>query len=246
MARPGDDAVTEPSLPPLFSGLAAARPFAAAVDAARTGTDAGLVTFNIRPDHLSAALVLAPEAPLEDAMAMVLAAANGFGDAFGALAPSEVACQFDWPGGIRINGAGCGTLRAAASTANPDSEPDWLVIGLDVPFFVEANHEPGESPDTTTLWEEGCAEIEPLRLLESWSRHTLVWIHEWLDNGMPRLHRDWLGRAFGVGATVTINLPGRRETGTFAGLDERGGLLLKQEDTVRLLPLTAMLGETRC
>ncbi|MDU8942060.1 biotin/lipoate--protein ligase family protein [Ovoidimarina sediminis] len=240
-ALPGTEEVPEPSLPPLFSGEAATAPFDAAIAAARDGTDPGLITYNIPPDHLSAALVLAPEAPLEDAMAMILAAANGFADAFGALAPSEVACQFDWPGGLRINGARCGALRALASTGDPAAEPDWLVVGLDVPFFAEAEREPGETPDRTTLWEEGCSEIEPLRLLESWSRHTLVWIHEWLDNGIPRLHRDWMGRAFSVGETVTVDLPTGTESGVFTGLDERGGLLLKQGEAMRLLPLSAML-----
>ena len=229
------------SLPPLFTGEAVEAPFAAAIQRAHEGTDAGLVTHWVRPDHLSAALVLAPEAPLKDAMAMAFAVANGFGDAFGALAPSEIACQFDWPGGIRINGAKCGGFRAAASTRDPEAEPDWLVIGLDVPFFAGSDVEPGEAPDRTTLWEEGCAEIASDRLLESWSRHTLVWIHEWLQSGMSRLHRDWLGRAWGHGTEIDVALPSRNRRGIFTGLDERGGLLLKEGDDMLILPLTEML-----
>lgn len=231
------------SLPPLFSGQAAQDPFEEAISAAREGTDAGLLTHRIRPDHLSAALVLAPEAPLEDAMAMVLALGNGFADSFGALAPSEIACQFDWPGVIRINGARAGSLRAAASTSDPGTEPDWIVIGLDIRFFESQDTEPGETPDETTLWEEGCAEIEPARLLESWSRHSLVWIHEWLSDGIGKLHRDWLGRAYNKGADITVTLPRETVEGTFTGLDEKGGLLLTRDGATRLIPLSAMLEE---
>ncbi len=231
----------EPSLPPLFSGQAADAPFEDAIAAARDGTDPGLLTHRIRPDHLTAALVLTPEAPLEDAMAMVLALGNGFADAFGALAPSEIACQFDWPGVIRINGARAGHLRAAAATTDPKEEPDWIVIGLDLRFFAGADHEPGETPDETTLWDEGCAEIEPRHLLESWSRHGLVWIHEWLSDGIGKLHRDWLGRAFEQGKETTIRLPSETLTGQFTGLDEKGGLLLTKDGATRLIPLTAML-----
>jgi len=234
------------SLPPLLTGEAAEEPFAAAVRAACEGTDAGLITYQIRPDHLSAALVLAPEAPLSDAMAMVLAAENAFGDAFGALAPSEVACQFDWPGTIRINGARAGGLRAAASARHPDLEPDWMVIALDLRFFAPASAEPGTTPDETTLWEEGCADIEPKRMLESWSRHMLVWIHEWLDQGIGKLHRDWLGRAYAKDEEIVVRLPDRTERGRFTGLDEKGGLLLTTGVTTRLIPLTAMLEETDC
>ena len=231
------------SLPPLFTGQPAEEPFVEAVAAARAGTDAGLLTHRIRPDRLSAALVLAPEVPLADAMAMVLAAANGFADAFGAIAPSEIACQFDWPGTIRINGARAGGFRAAASTRDPAAEPDWLVIGLDLKFFADARDEPGNTPDETTLWEEGCAEIEPLRMLESWSRHTLVWIHEWTDTGIAKLHRDWLGRAFAHGEEIAVRLPAETATGRFVGLDEAGGLLLTSGGATRLIPLTAMLEE---
>lgn len=233
-----------PSLPPLFSGEASAAPFALAVTRAKEGTDPGLVTYRVTEAHLSAALVLAPEAPLEDAMAMLLVAANGFADAFGALAPSEIACQFDWPGGIRINGARCGSLRAAASTGDPQMEPDWLVIALDLPFHGETGSlEPGERPGETTLWEEGCAEIDPTRMLESWSRHTLVWIHEWLDAGIARIHRDWTGRAWGIGEPITLTVGGESLSGTFNGLDERGGLLLKDASGTRLVPLSATLEE---
>lgn len=233
-----------PSFPPLFSGEAtSADPFETAIERACEGVDAGLIVHRIRPDALSATIVLAPEDPLEDAMAMLFAAANGFADAFGALAPSEVAAQFDWPAGIRINGARCGGFRAAASTRDPGAVPDWLVIGLDLPFFAAANDEPGITPDRTTLWEEGCSEIEPRQLLESWSRHMLVWINTWLDEGMPRLHGDWRGRAFAIGEHVEFDLAGRSYAGEFVGLDEMGGMLLKCENGTQLLPLSMILEE---
>ncbi len=230
-----------PSLPPRLSGEAAERPFAAAIARSRAGTDAGLILHDIRPDRLSAALILAPEVPLGRAMAMAIAAANAFGDAFGALAPSEVAAQFDWPGGFRINGGRCGGIRAAASTRDAAAEPDWLVIGLDVPFFAPSEVEPGETPDRTTLWEEGCADITPQRLLESWSRHLLVWINTWEEDGMVRLLGDWTGRAAAIGDDVELALAGTRHAGRFLGLDETGGMLLKTGGETRLLPLTLML-----
>lgn len=236
------EAPPAPSFPPLMSGEATAEDtFAGAIQRARQGTDAGLIVHRIRPDHLSAAIVLAPESPLAEAITVLLAVANGFADAFGSLAPSEVAVQFDWPGGIRINGARCGGLRMAASTTDPAEEPDWLVIALDMPFFAAADAEPGATPDHTTLWEEGCAEIAPLDLLEAWSRHMLVWINDWMDGDMPRVHEMWRGRAFALGQPVTLTIAGETLNGSFLGLDERGGMLLRIGTETRLLPLTLML-----
>lgn len=228
------------SFPPLLRGeVAPADPFAKAVSAATLGCDPGLIVHNGGGETLSAALVLAPEAPLEDAMGMVFAAMLGLSDALGALAPPEVAVHMVWPGGLRVNGARCGGFRAAASTDEPDAEPDWLVVGFDLP--ITADGEPGADPDVTALHEEGCAEIDPLRLLESWSRHTLVWINTWLEDGMGKLHADWRGRAHGIGEPVTLALGGAAHDGVFVGIDERGGMLLRDAETTRLIPLTAML-----
>lgn len=236
-----DPGIAEPSFPPLLHGAAADRPFETAVARAHAGTEPGLVAYDARPDRLTAALVLAPEVPLGEAMAMVLAAANGFADAFGALAPAEVACQFDWPGGIRINGGRCGGLMAAAATPEPGVVPGWLVVGLTVPFQGAGSAEPGDTPDKTTLDEEGCGGIAPVALLESWSRHTLVWIHEWLDAGPARLTRDWLGRAYGLGAETRVTLPSGVCQGIFRGMDKSGGLILEIAGERRGYPLTLML-----
>ena len=239
----------KPSFPPVFSGMAAAPgldPFDLAIERAIQGTRSGLIVHCIRPDHLSAALVLAPETNLEDAAAVALVAAVGFADSFGSLAPSEVAVQFDWPGGLRINGAKCGRIRLAAPTRDPLAEPGWLVVGLEVPFFAQALAEPGTTPDETTLWDEGCSEIDPCRLLESWSRHTLVWIHHWLEGESARLFREWTGRAADIGKPKEIILAERTFFGQFMGLDEKGGMLLKTAGTTQSLPLTLMLEEVGC
>ncbi|MEO0362049.1 MAG: biotin/lipoate--protein ligase family protein, partial [Pseudomonadota bacterium] len=107
------------SLPPLMRAEAApagADPLHVAAARAEDGCDPGLILHNDGGERLSAALVLAPEAPLEDAMAMVFAASLGLSDAIGALGPPETAFHFVWPGGFRLNGAACGEARAAAST----------------------------------------------------------------------------------------------------------------------------------
>ena len=234
-----------PSFPPLFHGEAASPgtdPFAKAIAAAIIGTDPGLIVHQLEPERLRAAIVLAPEAPLEDAMAMVFAAALGFADALGALAPPEVGVHTDWPGGLRVNGARCGQIHAAASDPAPDREPDWLVIGLDLPIFpTEGADEPGRTPDVTTLIEEGCAEVAPTELLEAWSRHMLVWINRWLADGIAPLHADWRARAYSMGEEITVTVQGDTHAGTFVGLDDKGGLLLRDGDRTRALPLSAML-----
>jgi len=226
-----------PSFPPLLRGeetVPGLDPFTKAVASAALGTDPGLICWARDPGRLHAALVLAPEAPLERAVGIVFAVALGLGDALGALAPPEVAVHYVWPGGIKVNGADCGCLRAAASTADPRAEPDWLVVGVDIPYLPGSEADPGADPGRTCLAEEGCIDVTPLRLLESWSRHTLVWINRWLGEGFAPIHAAWRARAWGIGE----DLP---DGGIFVGLDELGGQLIKTPRTTELRPLTSLL-----
>ena len=235
--------MTEPCFPPLLSGLAVAGvidPFDKACAMAALGCDAGLIVHNITADRLMAALVMAPEVPLEDAMAMLPACGVGFQNALGALAPPEVAVHLDWDGGLRINGASCGRLRVAAGRTDPDAEPGWLVVGIDL-SLMQVTDRPGDTPDRTALYDEGCAEVDPLGLLEAWARHTLVWITRWEDEGVRALHAEWRGLAHGIGKDMTQG--GR--TGTCLGVDDRFGMLLRDAEGTHLIPLSTRLEAPR-
>lgn len=230
------DGAANPTFPPLLRGEAApADPFTTAVSRALTGTDAGLVTYSRRADALEAAVVLSPELPLERALGVYLAAPVALGDAIGALAPPEVAVHYDWPGGIRVNGGRCGRIRAAAADVRADEVPDWLVLGVELPFLPPHGHEGGETPDETFLHAEGCGEITPLALLESWSRHLLAWINRFMDEGTAPLHAVWRYRAWRMGEPLEDG------SGVFMGLDENGGMLVKRPGGTVLRPLTEAL-----
>jgi biotin-(acetyl-CoA carboxylase) ligase len=232
--------MSAPSFPPLMSGLAvtgAIAPFDKARAMAALGCDAGLVVHNVTERTLAAALVMAPEVPLAQAMAMLPACGVGFQNALGALAPPEVAVHLEWAGGIRVNGARCGRLRVAAGGSDPAALPGWLVVGLEVPLAPETTR-PGDTRDETALLEEGCAEVAPLTLLEAWARHTLVWINAWEDEGVRPLHEAWRGLAWGMGEPLEHG----GEGGTWLGVDEDFGMILRTgDDTTRLVPLTSLL-----
>ncbi|MEP2028635.1 MAG: DUF4444 domain-containing protein [Paracoccaceae bacterium] len=226
-----------PTFPPLLSGRAVSDdPFGAAIAQAAMGCDAGLVVYTLGADALHAAIVFAPEVPLQDAMAMLPACGIGFQNALGALAPPEVAVHLDWQGGIKVNGATCGRLRARAASSDPAEIPDWLVIGLELPLWP-ASDDPGNAPDQTALYAEGCADVDAQALLESWARHTLVWINRWSDEGVAPLHEEWRGLAHGIGGDIVSS----KLRGTFMGVDERFGMLLRDAETTHLIPLSSVL-----
>ena len=92
---------------------------------------------------------------------------------------------------------------------------------------------PGETPDVTALYDEGCAEVSPVQLVESWSRHMLTWLNRWQEDGNAPLHGEWMGLLRGVGEPC--------DTGVFLGTDERFGMLIRDGAETHLRPLTELL-----
>lgn len=231
--------MSTPTFPPLMQGVAVSggeAPFDRARAMAAMGCDGGTVVHNVQADRLRAALVFAPEVALAEAMAMLPLCGVGFQNALGALAPPEVAVHLTWEGGIRVNGALCGQLQVAADTSDPALVPDWLVVGLDL-VLLQTTEDPGETPDRTALYEEGCADVPAEQLLESWARHVMTWINRWESDGNGPLHAEWMGLVPGVGEAVTR----AGISGTFLGVDERFGMLIRDDATTHLVPLTDVL-----
>ena len=87
---------------------------------------------------------------------------------------------------------------------------------------------------------EGCGDVSPIRLLEAWSRHTLVWLNDVEHDGPRALHEQWRGISKGIGEEITLALADT-PTGTFVGIDEQFGMLLKVGAETRLIPLSRCL-----
>ena len=231
--------MSEPTFPPLFAGeelTGRADPFERAKAQAIAGCDPGTIIYNLSSEALRAAIVFGPEVPLEDAMAMLPACGVGFQNALGSLAPPEVAVHLEWDGNIRVNGARCGYLKASASTQESGTEPDWLVIGLHLDL-LPVGDSPGDNPDRTALYEEGCADVEAPALLEAWVRHTLYWINRWSDEGPRPLHAAWRELAHDLGEPVGFC----GVAGTFVGVDEQFGALLRDGEKTHLVHLSQLL-----
>jgi len=231
--------MTQVILPPLMSGLAvggAIDPFVTACAKASLGCDAGLMAYNISLDRLGAALVFAPDVRLSEAMTMLPLCGVGLQNALGSLAPPEVAVHLGWSGDIHVNGARCGRFRVTASSDESTALPDWLVVGFEIPL-LSTTRNPGDDIEATALYEEGCAGVEPVTLIESWARHTLNWIARWEAEGSRSLHAEWRGIAQGIGESVQFG----ERSGTFLGIDENFGMLLREGDETHLFPLTTLL-----
>lgn len=223
--------IEEPVFPPLLNGISVepgtdtASVALAAVLAGDAG--AGDLFWSQSEDRLNLAVVLEPDVPFPRAAQVLHVLAVAFGDAFGAIAPPEIAVHYRWPGDILVNGAKAGSvaLEVPAGLA-ADDVPEWMVLSLDVAITLDLTVEnPGELPDSTTLHEEGAGEVTRTLLLESVSRHFLTWIDAWMNEGFKGVHQNWLGRAFGSDEDITVCHAGASVSGRVTGMDEEGNLL---------------------
>ncbi|MCF6231755.1 MAG: DUF4444 domain-containing protein [Rhodobacteraceae bacterium] len=246
MNDPLFEADREPDFPPLISPQRVAGtidPFAKARGLAALGCDSGTLVHAIAPERLRAAIVFAPEVALSQAVQVFCACATGFQNAFGGLAPPEVALHLTWDGKILVNGAKAGFLRMASSHSDPNDVPDWLVVGFDIWLLPQGDGDPGDTPDQTSLYMEGCAGVSPLELLEGWARHTLVWVNGLVDGDTQSLHREWRELLYGVGESLPMGVAGQELCGTFMGADANFAMLRRDGDVTSLIPLTDLLEE---
>ena len=224
-----------PIFPPLLRGEkvpAHIDPFLKARAIADCDVDPGLIVWSDSDSMLRSSILLNPQMELQQALCASYVVMMGLADSLGALGPPELAVQFEWPNRIIINGAQCGQVRTAANVCDPEAEPNWLVIGIEIPFLPGDDKETGYNPESTTLYAEGCSSIRPIQLLESWSKHTLVWMNRFLDDGFQPVHDAWRSKCNQIGQV----LEGYR-SGIFVGLDDTGNLLCKKNGITEVYAL---------
>ncbi len=233
--------LADPTFPPLLTGVPVKGrpgPFESACSVAdEGGADPGSVFWARDTSVCSAAIVLAPEVAASQAMQMLYTAMVAFGDAFGAIAPPELGLFYRWPATFMVNAAQIGRLRVGLPPdARAGDVPRWLVVGVEVAISnIKRDHEPGDDLEFTTLFDEGCGDLDRTQLIESFCRHFLVWLHTWNDEGFRAVHDAWMGRLEERDSEITFQHQGASIKGQVLGLDEDGNMLLKTADETLVL-----------
>jgi BirA family biotin operon repressor/biotin-[acetyl-CoA-carboxylase] ligase len=70
------------------------------------------------------------------------------------------------------------------------------------------------------------AEVSVVELVEGVTRHLLLWIARWLDEGLAPVRAAWNRRCFRLGRSAEMSIGEVRAEGVIGGLDEEGALAL--------------------
>jgi len=235
------DKDTPPQLPPLLTPVSVEDGMdvmAKAVVVAAKG-HAGQVLYSQQTETLDMAVTMIPEVTKTKAMQMHYVLMVALGDAIGALAPPEIQVQYRFPGFILLNQGYAGFCRVEFSTSQDENGyPSWLIgqITLELSGIAKET-ESGHIPDHTSLEEEGGGYISRTRLLEAVSRHFLVWLNRWEDEGFKPIYDMWNTR-------LDQTMPLRDISIEWLGIDGEGFGLIKQEGKpISLAPNDASLWE---
>lgn len=185
-------------LPPAFTARVLPPPAEACAEAValarRDGAEAaGTLVLVERPDVLDLAVVLAPEEPLASARRAFLAGMTALADAVGAHGPPEMPLTFVWPGTLVFDGARLGGGRLVwPETCAEGDVPDWLVFSCMLIVSKAGAGDPGLTPGSTALDEEGFPPGIPPRLVESFARNLIRAFDVWAEDGFPAVAGRYL------------------------------------------------------
>ncbi|CAA7621029.1 Biotin--(acetyl-CoA-carboxylase) ligase [Candidatus Terasakiella magnetica] len=169
--------------------------------------------------NLHASLMITLDRPLAEAAQLGFVAALALAEGLADLVPdADFKCK--WPNDVLCNS------RKVAGMLLETAGDGWLVLGLGVD--VERAPPPGEALYAAMALAELGWTGDALMVLAAFCRRFGPWLEIWRSQGFAPIRQGWLGRARGLGEAVVVRLETETLTGTFAGLDEEGGLVLDQ------------------
>lgn len=169
------------------------------------------------PGNLYVSAILRPHVPPSRAMQLSFVVAVAMAEAI--QQASGIALALKWPNDLLLDGRKtAGILLESAGTG---ATLDWLVAGTGVNL---ASHP--EALATATHLGAAGATVTPEILLPLYAGALVAWADRWTADGFAPVRAAWLARASGLGGPIVVRLPDSELAGTFADLDETGGLVL--------------------
>lgn len=178
------------------------------------------------PGNLYASLLLIDAAPMEHIGSLPLAFALAVYRALASVLPvGSGPLEIKWPNDILIGRRKtCGILMEAETL--PDGR-SALVIGIG----VNIAHMPSDTAYPVTRLGEHGATCGPDELFAHLFREVVHILQMWnRGRGVADVMRLWRAAACGIGEPITVNLPDRSIRGRFTGIDDKGFLLLEEDD----------------
>jgi hypothetical protein len=186
----------EPELPPAFKLVTlreAGDAFAHAMEIAPK-EGAGTLVWVRRFDLVEFAVVLEPEAPLAAARRNHYVGMTAMMETLLVHAPPDRSLLFAWPDAILLEaGLVAGGRLGWPEGADEKQPPQFLVFGGMIRTAI-MGVDPMQRPDAAALEEEGFEDLDSGRMLETFARQLMVWVHNTQTDGFADVAKFYLRR----------------------------------------------------
>lgn len=174
------------------------------------------------PGNLYASLLLIDPAPPEALGSLPLAVAVAvYRTIRAALPPGGEEVAIKWPNDVLI-----GRRKTSGILIEAEMLPDGrraLVIGIG----INIRHMPDNPAYPVTSLSENGASLAPDELFAHLFSNMADVLQLWNEgDGVASVMQAWRAAACGIGEMITVNLPDRSIYGLFAGIDDKGLLML--------------------
>ncbi len=184
-------------LPPVFSWVAPPPGRAVHDFACDIAPSLGAGTLSSRSGEavLEIAVVLEPDEPLRQGRRAILTCMSALADAVGACAPPEMPVTLGWPDIIAFDGARIGGGRLGWPEGCAEEEvPDWLVFSAMLIASKKHAGDPGLTPGSTALDEEGFEPGAADGIVEAFARYLLLGFDAQDEHGFDAACAPYLRR----------------------------------------------------
>jgi BirA family biotin operon repressor/biotin-[acetyl-CoA-carboxylase] ligase len=193
------------------------------------------------PGNLNLSALLRPRMKAAEAAQWGLLAAVALIDALAGFLPqAQTLLQLKWPNDILLRGRKIsGILIDSAATAGGDIA--WLVIG----FGVNLVAAPAIAGRAVAALSEAIVPPSPEMLAEAILRQIDAWSLQWQNDGLAPVRAAWLRYAPPFDTPMQVARAGTRLHGVFAGLSDRGELLLRHDGRILALASGEIVADAR-
>jgi len=182
-----------------------------------------------RPGNLFSSLALREAAPPVHLPELAFVAAIALTGALDEIAkPGRLDLGIKWPNDVQVGGRKIAGILVEGRQGGAETV---TVIGIGVNC---AHHPEPDNYEATDLGELLGEPVSPTIMFEALRGHMAKTLALWdRGRGFAAIRQAWLDRATGIGGPIAVRQAKAEFSGTFEGLDERGGLILRTADGSR-------------
>lgn len=183
--------------------------------------------------NLFATVLLSPPVELAKCSQLSFVAALAVADTLEGIVAESAKVRCKWPNDVLVSGKKiAGVLLESFTSKEIVSERQWVAvgIGINVDNFPEHVLFPA-----TSLRASGVELISAKIVLSRLIHHFIGRYDQWNVEGFSSIRKDWQEKAYHINDTVEVIVGEERLSGTFAGIDEEGQLLLRNGKTSRAI-----------